>query len=157
MLKSFSTWFNADYYCYYYIIIIIEKSIGIFTWFTQARFRTSWFFFHGEKVTVKHMGSIGSIGSTGVEYDLLDRNCGHFCNELCQASGAPGNAVRCWKSGASNACTINKFYMSYIYLIYLIDLIYILYIFYISYISSIYLLYILYILYISYISYISYI
>lgn len=24
---------------------------------------------------------------TGVEYDLLDRNCGHFCNELCQALG----------------------------------------------------------------------
>lgn len=24
---------------------------------------------------------------SGVEYDLLDRNCGHFCNELCQALG----------------------------------------------------------------------
>eukprot|EP00434_Breviolum_minutum_P005832 symbB.v1.2.005143.t1/scaffold226.1/size261315/22 len=24
---------------------------------------------------------------TGVDYDLLDRNCGHFCNELCQALG----------------------------------------------------------------------
>lgn len=24
---------------------------------------------------------------SGVDYDLLERNCGHFCNELCQALG----------------------------------------------------------------------
>lgn len=31
---------------------------------------------------------------SGVEYDLLDRNCGHFCNELCQALGV--GRMPCW-------------------------------------------------------------
>ncbi|CAJ1449642.1 unnamed protein product [Effrenium voratum] len=31
---------------------------------------------------------------SGAEYDLLDRNCGHFCNELCQALGV--GRMPCW-------------------------------------------------------------
>ena len=152
MLKSFSTWFNADYYCYYYIIIIIEKSIGIFTWFTQARFRTSWFFFMAKKspwntwdpLDPQAWSTTCWIGIVAISATNSAKRRVH----LETLWGAEKVVLQMLAPLISFTCPI------YIYLIYLIDLIYILYIFYISYISSIYLLYILYILYISYISYI---
>ena len=104
---SGSTWFNADYYYYW------KNPSGIFTWFTQARFRQDDMFM--AKSHVKHMWNwidrIHWIHRRGVR--LVGSELWPFLQRTLPSVGCTD---KLWgaSSGASNAYTIHKFYMSYI-------------------------------------------